>query len=164
MTGIEEAAAIAAIVAAAAGTAMTAVQSSNQAKYNAQVADNEATARQQEADYQTQQVKDRARRLLSTQRAQVGASGLDLEGSPLLVMEETAGQSELDALMIQHSATADEAKLRSQAAIDRMDSGNYLASGLVKSGAKLLSGGTSVYDNYYGSNVDPSPQLGGGKT
>lgn len=152
MTGIEIAAAIAA-VAAVAGTAMSAVASSNQSKYQAAVAENEAIETQQQADFETQRLKERRDRVLSAQRAQVGASGIDLEGSPLLVMEDTAAQSELDALMIQHSATSDIAKLRSQAAMERLTGKSALAIGGVKAGAQILNGYTTIA-GYSGDTPD----------
>jgi len=80
-------------------------QQSQLADYNAQVAEAQATAQRQSAAYEASQYRDRARRLIATQRAEAAASGFGLEGSPFEVMNETAAQAAYDELLIKHQGS-----------------------------------------------------------
>jgi hypothetical protein len=96
------------------------VDAENQAnRYNAQLASNNALIAEQNAAIEEQraaQVRERGRVaqerlresrevLKGAQRAGFAASGVEVDtGSAADVVEETAAQTELDALMIQHNA------------------------------------------------------------
>lgn len=60
--------------------------------YNAKVAKREADVERQATAEDVRQQKKRAATLLSRQRALIGASGVQMEGSPLLVAEDTAAE------------------------------------------------------------------------
>src|SRR3990167_5430894 len=64
--------------------------------YQAKVARNQATAAQQAAQVAAENARERNRRVLASQRARIGASGvIGSEGSPLLVQLESAEQAAL---------------------------------------------------------------------
>lgn len=138
-----------------AGTALSAASAVKQGNaqksmmdYNARVAERQGQMARQAADLEEARQRNRTDKLLSSQRAAVAASGLDLEGSPLLVMEESAAQSELDALLIRHSGSVAEAQANSQAAADRMSGRAAKMQGYYSAGASLLSGASSVVRAY----------------
>ena len=60
--------------------------------YNAKVAQREAEAERAATAFELAQQKRRGKILLGKQRAMIGASGVEMEGSPLLVAEDTAAE------------------------------------------------------------------------
>ena len=93
-----------ALIALAAGTAASvggAVYSGVQAKQTAKQQSSQAlinaTIARESAKAEAEDVRRRARYMLGTQLAATGASGVQLEGSPLMVMLDTAAEQELEA-------------------------------------------------------------------
>lgn len=151
MSGIETVALIASI----AGTAVSAVgaiaqgqQAADAAEFNAAVAQNEAIQARQEAAFQESQHRKRARSLLASQRAAVGASGTSFTGSPLSIMADSAAEAEIDAMMIRRSGTIAAANARARAAAERMDARAQRTAGLFNAGSSLLTGSVSVLDKH----------------
>ena len=139
--------AIAAAVAAAAGSAYSADTSrragNQQADYNAAVATEDAKAAKAKAEYDEKAHRENVRKILATQRALYGKSGLSMEGSPLMVMEDTQKQGELDALAIRYGGDVASARARSEANVAKMTGRNnaYGAkAGYVQAGSTLLGG------------------------
>ncbi len=66
--------------------------------YNAKVAQREAEVERAATRFDVQQQKKRAKALLSRQRAIIGASGVEMVGSPLLVAEDTAAELAKDEI------------------------------------------------------------------
>ena len=60
--------------------------------YNSKVAQREAEAERAATAFDVQQHKKGAKALLARQRALIGASGVEMVGSPLLVAEDTAAE------------------------------------------------------------------------
>lgn len=148
-----EIAAIAAL-ASAGISAVGAVAQGNSAKamadYNAQVSENDAAAARAAANYEEGRLRERSARLLSAQRAAIAASGIDLEGSPLAVMEETALEAEMDALAIRQQGSVAAARSMSQAALSRMEGKAAKTASYFQAGASLLNG-ASAYGRIYGA-------------
>jgi len=109
-------------------------------KYNAAVSDRDATAAEQSAEYEAGLKRKETERLLGRQRALYGKSGIAFEGSPLLVMEETAAQGELDALMIERSGTLYGERYRSEGELSRMKGKSAGRAGYYGAGTTLLTG------------------------
>lgn len=92
-------------------SALGAIQGGNQqaraAEFNAQAAQNQAAA--QEAQQRRQ-----AARVMGQGRANVAASGIEMDGSPLEVMADSAANAELDALTIRYGGQvrADQERMR----------------------------------------------------
>ncbi len=71
-----------------------------------------------------------------------------VEGFDPLILEETAGELEKDALMIRRGGELGEQKLTSQAVIERGKGAFARRAGRWRSGATLLSGGTKAIGTY----------------
>jgi hypothetical protein len=133
---------------AAGGAVYSGVQQSNAADYNAAVAEQDALAANDRAKSEEDAHRESIRRILATQRALYGKSGLSMEGSPLLVMEDTAAQGELDALTIRYGGDIAAAKGRSSANLSRMQGGAAKTASYFQAGSTLLSGASSGAFSY----------------
>lgn len=58
--------------------------------YNSKLSKRQAEAEEKAAAFESKQQKKRSKALLARQRSLIGASGVEFEGSPLLVAEDTA--------------------------------------------------------------------------
>jgi hypothetical protein len=139
----------------AAGTAMSVVGQIQQGKstkqwseYNAAVAERDALAAQQSAEYAAGEKRKETERLLGRQRALYGKAGVTVEGSPLLMMEETASQGELDALMIEREGKLKAGNYQSEAALSRMKGASAQRAGYYGAGSSLLTGASSAMTAY----------------
>lgn len=115
--------------------------------YNAKVAQREAEAERQAVAFETKQQKRTAEQLLARQRALVGKAGVTMEGSPLLIAEDTAAQLALDAAMIRTTGARRAAAFRSQSILDiskagaaRTAAAGYRRAGVWGAGASILGG------------------------
>ena len=134
-------AALTAIGAASSGVAAR-QQADFQSKVLAQQAERERLdASQREEDFRRQQS-----RLMATRRALMGASGVETsEGSPLLVSEDLAGESEYQALRIRSGGETVASRLEQQAILQRASGRSAERSGFMRGGALLLSGAGSAF-------------------
>ncbi|WP_022729778.1 hypothetical protein [Fodinicurvata sediminis] len=152
MSGIEigTIAAIASVGSAAVG-AMGAIQQGQAANaaadYNAKLAEREAQQAEQAAALEERRHRERVRRMIGSQRAAAAAGG-GLEGTPLLMMGETAMKGEIDALLIRNAGSERAVRARSQAALDRMQGQQAQRAGYMGAGSSLLSGATSLARYY----------------
>lgn len=157
MTGLEGIAAAASAISGVIG-AMGAIQAANAqaaaSEYNAKIADRDA----QIADQNRRQALDTAetavgdqrrdnRRVLATMRAAYGASGLELAGSPLDVLEDTALEQELDVQRISYEGKMRAREgavqmlgLKENATISRMEAKNAKKVGVIGAAGSLVSG------------------------
>lgn len=71
-----------------------------QAEFNKQLAERNARIIEDKAKFDEARKREQSKRLLSSQRAAFAKSGVELEGSPGFVIEETAALEELDAQAI----------------------------------------------------------------
>ena len=110
------------------------------ADYNAAVSERDALAAEQKAEYDIAAHRRRTRKMLGKQRALYGKAGVTFEGSPLLVMEETAAEAELDALAIRYSGDIAASRHRSVADIERIRGKQARKAGYIKAGTTLLTG------------------------
>src|SRR3990167_4052491 len=105
--------------------------------YQAKVARNQATAAQQAAQVAAENARERNRRVLASQRARIGASGvIGSEGRSLPVQLESA----------------------EQAGLGGCEGGASRRAGPLGAGASLLQGAGTVYGIYRGPQTPPSPQ------
>jgi hypothetical protein len=173
---------VAAVTIAAAGvTAYSQVQQGRTANavatYNAQLANRNAEIAEQNAEAaklagtaREEQSRDEVRRVLARQRALVGASGVTTEGSPLLVMMESARQGELDALRIRYTSEVEARsgqfqaqQYQSEATLQRLQGKQAQTAGYMSAGGTLLTGfaqaGTGYYNAKYGNRGAGTPLL-----
>ena len=137
----------------AASTAVSAVSTIQQGKaqrkaaeYNAQVNEQNAIAAKNKAKYDESIHRERIKRLLSSQKAAIGASGLNLSGSPLLATLDTAEKGELDALAIRYGGTVAANKYKSAAGAYRMKGKSAQTTSYYNAGTTLLSGANRAYN------------------
>ena len=108
----------------------------------------EGQASVDKAAYDEEMHRERVRKLISSQRAAYGASGVDIEGSPLLLLEDTAAQGEMDALAIRYGGEVEASQKRSQAELYELQGKNAKKASYYKAGSSLLSGGASIAKTY----------------
>lgn len=140
-------AAIIGIVATVASTAVGVMASQQQAaqqkkiaKYNAQVAENQAFQARQAAAVRAEQSRERSRRIQSAARARAAASGVELEGSPGFVLLDNARQAELDAQRLKYGGEVQAEGYDAQARLHRFMAPQYEQAGMIQSGTTLLTG------------------------
>lgn len=140
-------AAVSAVVSAV-GVISSADASRRAANQNADIAEQNAIAARQKAAYDEQMHRERVKKILGSQRALYGKAGVEMTGSPLLVMEDTAEQGELDALAIRFGGEVSASQNRSQANLMRMQGRDAMTAGTFTAGATLLQGAGNAYGNY----------------
>ncbi len=135
-------------LASVAGTTVSAVSAiaegraaKRAAEFNARVAEREAAATKERSAFEEARSRRRTRSFLSTQRALFGASGVNLAGSPLRVLEETASEGELEALAIRFGGDIASTRALSQAAVSRFAGSQAERAGFLRAGTTLLTGG-----------------------
>ncbi len=140
---------------AAGGSVYSGIQQQKAAEASADTAEEAAAATREKAAYDEKMHREKMQKILSSQQAAYGTSGVTTEGSPLLVMEDTARQGELDALAIRYGGDVEAAQKRSAANLYRMQGNTAMTSGIIGAGSSLLSGATKYYDNkMYGTKLD----------
>ena len=161
MTGAE----IAIIAVAAAGTGVAAYgqyQSNKNAQaqakaqsawnlYNSKVAQREADAEQAANLFEAGQQKKAADRLKARGRAIRGASGVEEEGSPLLVMEDTAAELAKEQQQARISGSRRVSAFESQSILDiskasaaKSRAAGFGKAALITAGGTLLSGAGDI--------------------
>jgi hypothetical protein len=118
-------------------------------EYNASIIDENAKAIQDKAAYDEEMHRERVKKLLKSQRALYGGSGVDMAGSPLMVQADTMEQGEMDALAIRQGGNVAAAQKRSEANLMRMYGRNAASAGKSQAVGTLLSTGASAVGSYY---------------
>jgi len=140
-----------AIAAAAAGTAVSAVgqikagsAARRAGEYNAQTAELNAQRSLEDAAIREEQQRYQDRQFLGRVRALVGVSGVELSGSPLLVLAENARQAEMDALLIRRGGTREAEAHAREAQSQRMQGRAAQTASRYGAAGTLLTGGYQV--------------------
>lgn len=110
------------------------------AEYNAKVAERNATIAKQNAVQEEATKRRETRKVLGSQAAAVGASGLAMQGSPLDVLGETAAMGELDALTIRYNGDNNTESYRQDAQLERMKAKNARTAGAIGAASALIGG------------------------
>ena len=129
----------------ATGALYSGEQQRKAASYSADVAEHAARSAQEKAAYDEEMHRERIRKILSTTRSLYGKSGVDMTGTPLLALEESAAQGEMDALAIRYGGDVAAARQRSEAALLRMQGRAAQTSSYFQAGSTLLQGAGSMY-------------------
>ena len=138
----------AASLAATAGATYMSVQSQRSAaksqealsKYNAQLQKKEAEERRLQGTEAAMLNRDKARRLMSINRAKIGTSGVTMAGSPLLNQLDIAETAEIDSANIMRNAQIGADQSIAQSRIDIMAGKSARTAGRLGVGASLFSG------------------------
>ena len=118
------------------------------AEYNAAVTARNAEQERLQAEYEEKRHREQMEKRKATQRSLYYKAGVTTEGSPLLVMEETAAKAEQDALAIRYGGEVSASRWETQAAIDRMRGREYKRAGALGAGTSLLTGASAIGQQY----------------
>ncbi len=117
------------------------------ARQNADLTSRRMELAKTEKEIIEQKFRKKGERTLASQRAAFAKAGVELEGTPLIVAEETASEIELDALAIRYSSSVEQAQLLSQKAgfeqadiLERMRGRQAKGAGFIGAGTTLLTG------------------------
>ena len=114
------------------------------ADYNAKVSKQNADIALQQADVQAEQQRRQAKLQLGQMRANYGASGLQLEGSPMEVLEDSARQAELDNLTIKYNGKLKAMGFNNDATLSQFEGENAKSNSYFQAGGTLLSGAANA--------------------
>jgi len=115
------------------------------ADYNARVMENEAQRTRNVGTEAENAQRQRVALLVSKQRAQLGAAGVELEsGSALQLQQDTATLGEADALRIRTTFGDKATSLETGAELKRAEGEAAEKFGYMKAAGTILSGGASV--------------------
>jgi len=124
-------------------------------EYNASIARREAEAERKASAFEAQQFRRKGKMLSARQRSLIGASGVELEGSPLLVMEDTAAQLALQEGNIRQGGIRRQMAYQSQSILDmyaasaaRSRGRSAYQSSVLSAGSSLLSGASNTAYQY----------------
>lgn len=119
------------------------------AEYNAQIAEGEATRKEQEDHENTRRRRDEKRRAMAQARAQIAASGVVLgEGSSVDLMQVLDSRLETSIQDASRSAQMEVRAMRQQANLSRYQ-GSQQASSLKLQSAGTLLGGAAKFGGQY---------------
>ena len=149
--------AIALMVAATAASAYASYQSGKMQKEaadtSATLAERDAANQRAAAKIRAENYAEEARRHMATMRAQYAASGVGMEGTPLLVMMNTAREVEKDLQRIKWGGEAQANAFEGEAGLQRMIGKQAYQQGIMGAGTTLLSGASRVGTMYYGGSL-----------
>ncbi|MFD1986523.1 hypothetical protein ACFSOZ_29215 [Mesorhizobium newzealandense] len=121
-------------------------QSKQMADAQARAYEQQARADAQSAAFEQGQERHKQDLLQAQARAQAGASGVGMAGSPAEVLAANARQGQLDLKAIQYSSQLRQNNLGTQAAISRFSGRQAATASLFKAGSSLGSGLAGLYD------------------
>jgi hypothetical protein len=146
MTGTEALIALVATstVLSAAGMVQSASAQASAKKAQAAQAERAALISRQQAAAEEEKQRRLSRRAQGSAVANVGASGITLEGSPLDVLEDSAMEEELDALTIRYNGEIGAMTYESEAAMARSGAAAARTAGYYGAASSLLSGAAKI--------------------
>lgn len=160
--------ALGALALTAAGTGVAVSSSLEQAaaaekagKFNEQVAQNNAIAAQQQAQFEARQVRKHNLVLLGKQRAAVGKSGTLLSGSAAAVIDSSVTEAELDRLATLYTGRAQSSYYRTQGQLAGMEANQRATAARYQAAGSLLTGlgnmaGTASNTNFGSTRNNPT--------
>jgi len=114
-------------------------------EYNAKVAEQNAQIARETAAEEERRKRIETRRQLGQMRSARGASGIQLDGSALDVLQDSAATAELDALTIRHQGEVQAFGYESQARMARMEGEAGYQAGMIGAAGSLLNAGGQAY-------------------
>jgi len=135
---------------AIAGTLYSAYSSSQASAKAASESRQAAKEAKDLAQYEATLFRARGTKLISQQRALYGKAGVQMWGSPLEVMADTAAELEADALAIEKGGTTKARQLLGQAKVQQSTASSLLTAGLVKAGGQTVSLLAQEYPQWFG--------------
>ena len=124
---------------------MSGIQASNTAKTQAAIMGQQAERERLQAEADSEEFRNQQQRLLATRRAIMGGSGIDTQtGSPLLVSEDIAGETELQALKLKNGGELRATRLEQSAVMRRAEGSAAQTGSFFRAGASLLKTGSQI--------------------
>jgi len=130
------------------------------ADYNAKVAEQNAETMKQKADYDIELHREKVRKLLSSNRAAVGASGVTMEGSPLLVAEDITRKSAEEENLMRWNSKVGIGQQLSSAAGTRLAGSQQATASRIGAGSSLLTGIGDIASKYGTYSKFQTPKAG----
>lgn len=119
--------------------------------YNSKVAKRQAEAERAATAFEVGQQRKRAKAILSRQRSLIGASGVQMEGSPLLVAEDTAAELAKEEVNIQLRGARKAMRFESQSILDiskasaaKARAAGFGKAAVIGAGASILQGASTA--------------------
>lgn len=144
-TGVKIALAIAGAAVSAAGAVSQGRAANQAAKFQATQLEQQADRDRQLAALQANDLRDAESRRQATLRARVSGSGTTLEGTPLAILSDLAGESELQARRVAAGGETAANRAQGQAALSRFEGKNAQRAGVIKAGSSLLTSASSSF-------------------
>ncbi|WP_256753510.1 hypothetical protein [Mesorhizobium sp. Mes31] len=136
-----------------AGTALSAggalvegQQQKQMADYQAKAYEQQALADAQSTAFEQSQERHKQDLLQAQARAQAGASGVGMAGSPTEVLAANARQGQLDLDAMLYGSQLRQNNLNSQAAISRFSGKQAVTASIFNAGSALVGGLSKIYD------------------
>lgn len=122
----------------AGGALLTGIAGNNQMKFQAAQQRQQAERERRIAEQESEDLYRRNRRLLARARATRAASGVSMEGTPLLIDEETVEEAALNELRVRRGGQARATQLENSATLSRTAGRNRLVGSFFRAGKSLL--------------------------
>lgn len=123
-----------------AGSVVSGIQANQTAEAEARAYERQAINETMASAYEKSRERHRQELQQAEARAQVGASGVALEGSPTEALVANAREGELDIQAINWNSRLRQNQLNDQAAISRWRGKQEMAGSFINGGAQLVSG------------------------
>lgn len=153
--GVETVLLASAVIGAGGGGLFSAVESNKAARKQAGIYREQADAAEEAGRFQEAQAIRDFDTLLGEQKLSFAASGRSLEGSPLLILDQTIKDKETEVNNIRQNTAREASQLRSAARESKRAGRNALYAGII--GA--ASSGAKSYASYKGSGNPQSKEL-----
>jgi len=115
------------------------------AKYNSRVAQLQATQVRRASEFEIQKLKREKSQHLARQRVVTAKSGLELSGSPLEVLIDSATQFELDIAREKYNTMSQISSLQFESDYQKRMGKAKLQSSYLAAGGTLLTGASDIY-------------------
>jgi hypothetical protein len=160
MSGVELIA-IAGLALQTIGTISSSRSARQQANAQAAALEQQAARERAVAGQEAEEFRRRARRTAGTQRALVGGAGVSAEGTPLLLFEDFAAESEFQAQRLLTGGLTEAATLETEAGLTRAAGKAAAKSALIGGVGTTLLSGAGMAGDFFGN---PSSSLSRPKT
>lgn len=142
------------------GALMQGAQQQQLANYQAKAYEQQAQAEAQSAAFDQRQERRKQDLLEAQARAQAGASGVGIAGSPTEVLAANARQGQVDLDATLYNSRLRQNNLNTQAAISRFQGQQAMTASIFKAGDGLIGGLSGLYDParsvaFGGSSLSP---------
>jgi len=126
-------------------------------KYNAKVKENQAIQEGYNSKERIRRQRIKHRRLAAKQKVGVAKSGVQLTGSPLDVMADTAANMELEVADMKWQSDIRQADLRGQASMERWQGDQARSASKIGAAASVFGTGAKMAGTYYTSKLGTAP-------